>query len=277
VEGEKIPWHDRTFSQRMLQEHLSQQHDLASRRTAIIDAQVEWIHRVVLAGRPTKILDLGCGPGLYSSRLARLGHECTGIDFSPASIAYARETAQRETLSCAYLEADVRTAEYGQDYGLALFLFGELNVFRPADARSILEKTHHALVRGGRILLEVHTFAAVQALGDAPRSWYAAESGLFLDRPHICLTESFWDGDRNVATERFFIVEALTGNVTRFAASTQAYSDAAYRALLTETGFADVAFHPSLRGEVDESQSALSVIVADKPSRRDRSSGGPGV
>ena len=93
-EGEKIPWNDPVFSARMLREHLSQAHDAASRRFETIDKHVAWIHRTILAGRPAKILDLGCGPGLYASRLARLGHTCAGIDFSPASIAYAREQAR---------------------------------------------------------------------------------------------------------------------------------------------------------------------------------------
>ncbi len=93
AEGEKIPWSDPGFSQRMLNEHLSQAHDAASRRFEIIDQQVEWIHHQVLKGKPGRVLDLGCGPGLYTSRLAKLGHACTGIDFSPASIAYARQQA----------------------------------------------------------------------------------------------------------------------------------------------------------------------------------------
>ncbi len=90
AEGEKIPWNDPGFSHRMLKEHLSQAHDAASRRTPTINKHVNWIHKFVLRERPSRILDLGCGPGLYSSRLAALGHTCHGIDFSPASIAYAR-------------------------------------------------------------------------------------------------------------------------------------------------------------------------------------------
>ena len=85
-EGDNIPWSEPGFSRRMLREHLTQSHDLASRRREKIDAHVEWIHREVLAGSPARILDLACGPGLYASRLARLGHRCVGIDFSPASI-----------------------------------------------------------------------------------------------------------------------------------------------------------------------------------------------
>ena len=91
AEGEKIPWNEPGFSRRMLQEHLSQQHDLASRRAVTIRKHVDWIQRAVLPGGPSRILDLGCGPGLYASRLAKLGHDCTGVDFSPASIEYARE------------------------------------------------------------------------------------------------------------------------------------------------------------------------------------------
>ena len=48
----KIPWDDPAFSRRMLNEHLSQEHDLASRRVEWIDRQVEWIHRGLLSARP---------------------------------------------------------------------------------------------------------------------------------------------------------------------------------------------------------------------------------
>ena len=70
--GGKIPWHEPGFSERMLREHLSQDHDLASRRSAKIDAQVEWLSQEILPDRAS-VLDLGCGPGLYTSRLASLG------------------------------------------------------------------------------------------------------------------------------------------------------------------------------------------------------------
>ncbi|HCR3185545.1 TPA: SAM-dependent methyltransferase, partial [Morganella morganii] len=39
----KIPWDEPAFSQRMLANHLSQDHDWASRRQEIIEQQVEWI------------------------------------------------------------------------------------------------------------------------------------------------------------------------------------------------------------------------------------------
>jgi SAM-dependent methyltransferase len=265
AEGDKIPWNDPDFSRRMLAEHLSQAHDAASRRFDIVDRHVAWIFRALLGGRPARVLDLGCGPGLYASRLARLGCECTGIDFGPASIVYARGQAQVEGLPCTYVEQDVRTAEYGQGYALAMFLYGEINVFRPAEARAILERAGRALAEGGALLLEVHTFDVVRRLGQEPPAWYSAPAGLWSDRPHLVLTESFWDPGLATATERYFIVDAQTAAVTRHAAATQAYTADQYRALLESAGLPNVAFYPTLDGTPGDPPGDFVTIVARRP------------
>jgi hypothetical protein len=58
AEGEKIPWDEPSFSARMLKEHLSQEHNAASRRQTIIDQHVDWIENAVLQGKQARILDL---------------------------------------------------------------------------------------------------------------------------------------------------------------------------------------------------------------------------
>jgi len=262
AEGEKIPWNEPAFSRRMLAEHLSQSHDLASRRSERIDRHVEWIHRDLLGGRPTRILDLGCGPGLYASRLARLGHECTGIDFSPASIDCAREQAGREGLSCTVRQEDIRRADFGAGFGLAMLIFGEFNVFRPGEARDILVRAHAALDHGGLLLLEPQTFAAVEQTGKAGSSWYSAPSGLFSDAPHLCLTENVWDPATRTATTRWFILDAATGEVTRHAATMQGYTEDEYTSLLHECGFKDVETFASLTGTGDPDQKELIAVTA---------------
>jgi SAM-dependent methyltransferase len=264
AEGDKIPWHDPDFSRRMLREHLSQEHDAASRRTAIIEEHVEWIHQRVLNNRSSRVLDLGCGPGLYSSRLAQHGHTCVGVDFSPASIEYARELANAQQLACEYRLDDVRRAEYGKGYDLVMFIFGELNPFRPEAAQHILRKAYTALNEGGHLLLEVSTFAAVQQQGHQRATWYTLEQGLFSDRPHLVLFESFWDEAQAVAIERFYIVDAETAAVTAHSISAQAYTDDQYRYLVQAAGFTDITFYPSLIGQPDERQKDFIAIVAIK-------------
>jgi SAM-dependent methyltransferase len=262
TEGDNIPWHEPAFSRRMLAEHLSQEHDLASRRAEIIDRQVQWIHRYLLGGRATRILDLACGPGLYSSRLARLGHECVGIDYSPASIGYATDRAQRGRLRCRYVLEDIRRADYGGEFGLVMLIYGELNVFDRDDARSILAKAHTALGSGGVILLEPHPFAEVERQGRRGRAWHSAESGLFAEAPHVILQENFWDDAAHTATFRYYVVDAATAEVTRLASSFQAYTDQEYRSLLHETGFDGVQLLPALGDEQSDAEGELMTIVA---------------
>ncbi len=93
-------------------------------------------------------------------------------------------------LACTYQLADIRKADYGEGYGLVMLIFGELNVFRPDDVRSILRKARAALVPGGHLLLEPHTFEAVERVGRGAATWYAADAALFSDRPHIVFEEN---------------------------------------------------------------------------------------
>ena len=248
-EGDNIPWDDPAFSKRMLREHLSQDHDAASRRKEIVDAHVAWIHTHVLKERSTRILDLGCGPGLYSNRLAKLGHTCVGIDFSPAAIAHARQDAEAESLPCEYRLGDLRTTDYGGDYGLVMQIFGEINVFAPGDAQVILRKAREALAANGRLILEAHTFEVVERAGRATPTWQALQRGLFSDRPHLYLQEGFWDEEVHASTTRYIIADAASGSVSVHASSLQAYTQDGYRSLLAECGFSEVEFLPSLTGK----------------------------
>jgi len=257
-EGDNIPWNEAGFSERMLHEHLSQAHDAASRRFELIDQHVMWIHQEMLGGQPGGVLDLGCGPGLYTNRLAQLGHTCHGIDFSPASIDYARQTASQLGLSCTYLHQDVRQAEFGTDFDLVMMIFGEFNVFKPSDAALLLDKASCALKPGGRILLEVHTLQVVKRLGLEPGGWSAAPFGLFSPRPHLLLEQGFWDEAQQAATWRYFVIDAETSAVTRYAASYQGYTDQEYLSLLNAHGFAEARLLPEMGAEVSPDLQALT-------------------
>ena len=264
AEGDNIPWNEPDFSRRMLKEHLSQEHDLASRRSEIIDKQVEWIHKDLLGERPSRILDLGCGPGLYTQKLAALGHKCRGIDYSPASIDYAKQRAKDSALDCRYVLGDLRTADFPSGFGLAMLIFGEFNVFRKSDIEIILKKTYESLDNGGLLLLEVHKFETIEDIGRAQPSWYSSNSGLFSDKPHLCLIENSWQDKDRCATRRYFIIDAATGKVTRYAQTFQAYTEKEYKALLEANEFGQIEFSDCF-GLADNTFSKdLLVITARK-------------
>jgi hypothetical protein len=171
-------------------------------------------------------------------------------------------------LACTYLQEDIRRADYGAGYGarygLAMLIFGEFNVFTPADARLILRKAHAALDEGGLLLLEPAHFESVRERGLARSTWYSADSGLFSDRPHLVLEEVFWDEESRTNTTRYYVVDAASGEVTAHASTEQAYTEDDLRALLAECGFGEARFYPSLTGEQDETQKDLIALVARK-------------
>ena len=261
-EGEKIPWNEPGFSRRMLKYHLSQDHDLASRRFSIIDKHVKFIDSI--AGGATKALDLGCGPGFYTSRLTSLGYRCRGIDFSPASIEYAKLRAEEAGQEIEYVNEDIKTTRYGEGYGLVVLIYGEFNVFKEEDIRAVLRKVYDSLEEGGVFIAEPHTFEAVKSFGEAPPSWHSGESMLFSDEPHLVLTESFWDEGQRATINRYIVVDAASAEVTFHADTMQAYTNEEYEALLRDAGFSEVEFHDSLTGDEEDRNEQLMVIVGRK-------------
>ncbi len=247
----KIPWDEPGFSERMLKEHLTQDHDLASRRQELIDKHVAWIRSEILGEKPARILDLGCGPGFYSERLAALGHRCVGIDFSPASIEHARAHSKHSDL-CEYRHGDLRSAKFGSDYDLAILIYGEFNAFPRSEMELILSRIFAALRPGGQVLIEAHRFTAIEQIGTTANSWFKADSGLFSERPYICLQTNDWDKENKSAAADFYIIDAETAKVDRYRNTLQGYSDDEYRGLLKAGGFAEVEL--SLAWGSDEKQ-----------------------
>ena len=77
--------------------------------------RVGWIDRHVRAAHPdgTRLLDIGCGAGLASEALARLGHSVLGLDAAPEPVEAARAHAAGEDLPLDYRAgtAEALTAE----------------------------------------------------------------------------------------------------------------------------------------------------------------------
>jgi SAM-dependent methyltransferase len=263
-EAENLPWHEPAFSERMLAEHLSQSHDAASRRVAAIERHVAWIDRFVLGGRPGRVLDLGCGPGLYTTRLARLGHQCRGVDISPAAIAYARAQAASEALAADYVLGDARSVGLGEGYDLAMFIFGELNSLRPADALTVLQRAAAALAPGGALLIEPHHFAGVHHGGIERSAWRVSAGGLFAPGPHLTLEENWWDESHRARTFRYYVLDLESAGLTSYVHSRQAYFDEEYRALLRTVGLGAILALPALSDDPSDIHPDLCVYLGRK-------------
>jgi 2-polyprenyl-3-methyl-5-hydroxy-6-metoxy-1,4-benzoquinol methylase len=66
-------WNDLHISKGMPDAYLDSKHDAASYRTEFINKAVGWIKERFNIAAEMKILDFGCGPGLWTTRFAELG------------------------------------------------------------------------------------------------------------------------------------------------------------------------------------------------------------
>jgi hypothetical protein len=99
-------------------------------------------------------------------------------------------------------------------------------------------------------------------LANTSSSWYAGRSGLWSDRPFLCLKEAFWDEAAQAGTTRYYVVDAESATVQQWSASYQAYSDLAYRAVLAGAGFTGVTLLDGLGGA--RPQEGMIAILAEK-------------
>jgi len=255
----KIPWNDPAFSRRILAEHLSQDHHLASRKQQIIEAQAAWINGQCLNSGSATVLDLGCGPGLYSRLVAGDSHLYHGMDFSPASIEYAQKEhgkpGRRE-----FRLGNVVEASFGGPFDVVMMLYGELNVFSPEQCRLILTKAYEALTPGGTLLIERQRVHAVKGVGESAKTWTRADSGgLFADDPYVCLTENHWFEAEGVSLQCFHVLTNNQDKVATYRSTTKAWAGEEMELLLKEAGFGAVRHHDDWPVQ-DDSLTLVSAI-----------------
>lgn len=89
-------WDDPHISQSLLRSHLDPGNDLASRRKSFIDASTIGLPGVLGLAPGSRLLDLGCGPGLYATPFARNGVAVLSVDASRRSLRHARSLAEQE-------------------------------------------------------------------------------------------------------------------------------------------------------------------------------------
>lgn len=263
-DGHQIPWDDPEFSERMLLVHLDPATHMASRGPDLIDRHVAWLHRRLAPG--SRVLDAGCGPGLYCHELARLGHRAVGFDFAPAPLRWACTKAEAEGLDCSFQHLDLTRLPAGASdllggpFDALTFWFGEFHTFPPETVRDFLPRLHGLLRPGGQFILEYQPEALF--LKEDSSEWSCVPSSVFSDHPHLWLQEFGWDEETATETHVHWILETASGNLERYIQCHKAWTDEELIALLAEAGFQDPQFHAAITGESEEFEFPLVVTRA---------------
>ena len=201
-------WTDEHTSAQMLSYHLNQEVEAASRNAAFIDRSVEWIVSRFSVTAQTRVADFGCGPGLYTSRLARQGARVTGIDFSERSLRFARDAASEAGQSIEYVHQNYLEFDTEARFDLILMIMCDFCALGPRQRRELLQKWRGLLLPGGAVLFDVYSRAAFDARAEAASFGENLLDGFWSPRDYYCFLNTFKYPEDEVMLDKYTIVEA---------------------------------------------------------------------
>jgi len=104
---------------------------------------------------PGTVLEIGCGVGRWTRRLARSGSDVVGLDLSAVMVAEARVRARREGVAarCQFLVADTATFWLGSQFDRILGITVLQHVLDPIRFQASLERLAAHLAHDGLIVL----------------------------------------------------------------------------------------------------------------------------
>lgn len=259
--AEKL-WTDEHTSKKMLNYHLDDSVDLASRRKEFITKSVNWIVSYFHIGTDTSIADFGCGPGLYTTLFAETLADVTGIDFSSRSIQYAKQIADQKALNITYYQQNYLDFDTKKRFDLITMIFCDYCALSYSQRKTLLAKFHTLLKPGGSVLLDVHSL----------NSFNSRDETAIYERNQL---DNFWSPDNyygflntfkydkeKITLDKYTIVEETRTRVVYN--WLQYFSLESLKAEFEEIGFEVVNIFSDVAGSVFYTESPDIAIVAKK-------------
>jgi 2-polyprenyl-3-methyl-5-hydroxy-6-metoxy-1,4-benzoquinol methylase len=256
-------WTDEHTSSKMLDHHLNASSDVSSRNTEFIEKSVSWIVRRFGLAENKSVADFGCGPGLYTTRLAASGADITGIDFSERSLRYAREHAQSNGMSIDYACSNYLDFESDKRFDLITLIMCDFCALSPDQRRSLLDKFLVHLKEGGAVLLDVYSLRAFNAREEHATYAHNLLDGFWSSAPYFGFLNTFKYGSENVVLDKYTIVEER--RVRAIYNWLQYFSVEALTAELEDRGFVVSDVVGDVAGATVGPEAHEFAIVAQKP------------
>jgi SAM-dependent methyltransferase len=118
------------------------------------EAEVAALVKYLQLDSPQKILDLACGYGRHTNRLAALGHHMTGVDLMPGFLALARQDAEQRSVSVSYRQGDMRQISFSEEFDRVMILFTAFGYFEDVENEDVVRRVARALKPGGLFIVD---------------------------------------------------------------------------------------------------------------------------
>jgi SAM-dependent methyltransferase len=253
-----IIWTDDHISKSMLEFHLDETNDAASRMKEKRGKIINWINGKIKSN--SNIIDLGCGPGLYSHELGKSGHKVLGVDFNQVSINYA----QKNNLINGYVDfnyCNYLTDTINGKYNVAIMIYYDFGVLIPNEQKILLEKLKNILSDDGVFIFDIYGNNRLKKVNER-RNWYISEGGDFWsEEPYLLMEETKLFEHENRWCDRQFLINQKNGNIKEFIVWEQYFDNDSINKLMSENGFEILEIDKDLLNDNEES---LFVIAKKK-------------
>lgn len=255
-------WDDEHISKGLLKAHLDPQLEASSRCHNFIDKSVEWITEIAPSSNYKKLLDLGCGPGLYAERLFKKGYKITGIDYSKRSINYAMDKACERNQDINYIYKNYLEINYNNEFDLVTLIYCDFVVLSDEHREILLKKVYDSMKVGGRFIFDVFTLKEFEDKKES-NTWYLSEgSGFWKSERHICF-ESHFIYERDVRLDQFTIIDK-DGKVDIIRNWFKVYTKDTIIKEIKKAGFNKIEIYSDVTGKPYSKESKTMCIVVEK-------------
>ena len=200
-------WANEHTSKQMLEYHLNESIDVSSRNKRFIERSVQWIVSHFGIDDNTTIADFGCGPGLYTTRLAERGAAVTGIDFSGNSLKYAKRAAEQKDLKINYVHTNYLDFETTFSFDLITMIMCDFCALSPGQRKMMLAKFSSLLNPGGSVLLDVYSLNSFNQKEESATYELNQLNGFWSPRDYYCFVNTFKYDKEKIILDKYTIIE----------------------------------------------------------------------
>ena len=249
-------WTDSYIQQQILKEHLNPLSDGASRKQESILKISDFIIGQSKPG--SHILDLGCGPGLYTSLFKNKGYDVTGIDFNKASIEYAKN----ERKDICYILGDYINEYPAGKYDLVIMIYCDLGTHSDDNRDNLLKNIFHSLTDNGVFIFDVFTEDLVKDKQEG-NSWdYAPKGGFWNGKEYLLLSQTFHYPENKAFAYQYNLL--AKEETKHFIIWDRYYSEEEICLILKNTGFRKVTIYKDILESNNFTSDNEMFVVAEK-------------
>lgn len=239
-------WTDPYISKQLLKLHINPDCDIASRNKITIEKTVNWI--LSQTNKPAmRILDLGCGPGLYAEQFADKGHSVTGVDFSENSVQYARQQATKKQLNIEYRNMNYLNLDYENEFDLAVLIYLDFCVLLPDERDKVLRNIRKALKPGGVFVCDVVNEKNIESK-ILTTSWDIQNSGFWKPAPYPVLSKGYHYPNSKVFANHHVVI-GEDDNVDSYIFWNHYYVKSDLISIFGSAGLSDISNHENVLPE----------------------------